>query len=172
MERIRKALDDLDLHYKIDEQSNTVLIEFWTDTAGQDVPVEMDFDGTPEGFVKEFKKRAEEYDPFEEFEIYHAMLGKRGVPDSAYTLLRDCQEAKATLIKIAGKLKQAISDSKKENVNLGTFSVDVQMQENGLYDVYIAHEGSSGEHYADVTVDRIGELLAGDIECIAEAYQA
>lgn len=57
-------------------------------------------------------------------------------------------------------------------INLGTFSVDVQMQGNGKFDVYIAHEGSSGEHYTDVTADKIGELVAGDIECIAESYAA
>jgi len=58
-----------------------------------------------------------------------------------------------------------------ENRNdLGTFTVDVQLMSNGLFDVYLAHEGSSGEHYKNITADRIGELLAGDIECIAEAY--
>lgn len=54
--------------------------------------------------------------------------------------------------------------------NLGSFTADVQKQENGLYDVYISHEGSSGEHYTDVTADKIGELIADDIECIAESY--
>ena len=57
------------------------------------------------------------------------------------------------------------------NKNLGTFTVDVELQPNGKFDVYIAHEGSSGEHYEDVSADRIGELVAGDIECIAEAYE-
>ncbi len=57
------------------------------------------------------------------------------------------------------------------NKNLGTFTVDVELQNNGLYDVYIAHEGSSGEHYTDVTADRIGELVADDIECIKEGYE-
>ncbi len=56
-------------------------------------------------------------------------------------------------------------------IDLGTFTVDVQLQSNGKFDVYIAHEGSSGEHYEDVTADRIGELVADDIECIAEGYQ-
>lgn len=56
-------------------------------------------------------------------------------------------------------------------IDLGTFTVDVQLEENGKYDVYIAHEGSSGEHYTDVSADKIGELVAEDIECIAEGYQ-
>ena len=59
----------------------------------------------------------------------------------------------------------------KDKNNLGTFTAHVQLMSNGLFDVYLAHEGNSGEHYENVTVDRIGELLAGDIECIAEAYQ-
>ena len=57
------------------------------------------------------------------------------------------------------------------NIDLGTFTVDVQIQENGKFDIYIAHEGSSGEHYTDVTADKIGEIVADDIECIAEGYQ-
>lgn len=56
-------------------------------------------------------------------------------------------------------------------IDLGTFTVDVQLEENGKFDVYIAHEGSSGEHYTDVSADKIGELVAEDIECIAEGYQ-
>lgn len=55
--------------------------------------------------------------------------------------------------------------------DLGTFTVDVQLQENGLYDVWIAHEGSSGEHYKDVSADKIGTILAGDIESIKESYE-
>lgn len=55
--------------------------------------------------------------------------------------------------------------------NLGTFSVDVEMQENGKFDVWIAHEGSSGSHYTDVDADRIGQLLADEVDCIAEEYR-
>ena len=58
-----------------------------------------------------------------------------------------------------------------KNIDLGSFSVDVQLQENGKFDIYIAHEGSSGEHYTDVSADKIGELMAEDIECLAEGYQ-
>ena len=57
------------------------------------------------------------------------------------------------------------------NVNIGTFTVDVERQDNGKFDVYIAHEGSSGEHYKDVDSERIGELVADEIETVAEAYE-
>lgn len=56
-------------------------------------------------------------------------------------------------------------------MELGVFTVNVTLQDNGLYDVYLAHEGNSGEHYTDVTSDRIGVLLADDIECIRESYE-
>ncbi len=55
-------------------------------------------------------------------------------------------------------------------MDLGTFSVEVMVQENGLYDVWIAHEGCSGEHYVDITAERIGKLLADDIDCIRDGY--
>lgn len=56
-------------------------------------------------------------------------------------------------------------------MDLGVFTVDVKLQDNGLYDVYLAHEGNSGEHYTDVTGDRIAVLLANDIECVRESYE-
>ena len=46
------------------------------------------------------------------------------------------------------------------------FSVDVEKQENGLLDVYIESEGSSGLHYKDVTAEKIGVLLAEEIKNI------
>ena len=59
---------------------------------------------------------------------------------------------------------------KKGNIDIGSFDVDVQLMEDGTFDVYLSHEGSSGEHYEHVSPDRIGELLAGDIEAVAENY--
>lgn len=56
-------------------------------------------------------------------------------------------------------------------MELGVFTVDVTLQDNGLYDVYLAHEGNSGEHYTDVTGDRIAILLVDDIECVRESYE-
>lgn len=53
-------------------------------------------------------------------------------------------------------------------LDLGTFSVDVKVQENGRYDVWITHDGNSGEHYKDATSDCIGKLIADEIECVKE----
>lgn len=54
-----------------------------------------------------------------------------------------------------------------DETELGTFTVDVTLLSTGRYDVYIAHEGSSGEHYTDITADRIGEIVAEDIVSVA-----
>lgn len=121
MERIEKVLDMLDIPvYKWSKQENSDdwygLVEFWTDTAGQDMPVEIDFDGTAEDFVKEFVEYAENYDVDEEVEIYAESRGQRGVPSTIRELLDDCQEAKDTLMKIADRLQVAIGlkeDTKK-----------------------------------------------------------
>lgn len=53
-------------------------------------------------------------------------------------------------------------------VNIGLFSVDVELQDNKLLDVYLSHEGSSGAHYKNVTSDKIGELLARLIDSVIE----
>ena len=55
-----------------------------------------------------------------------------------------------------------------KNKNVGTFTIDVELQENGLYDVWLAHEGSSGENYKDTTIERIGLLVTDLIDCVVE----
>lgn len=50
-------------------------------------------------------------------------------------------------------------------MQLGNFSVDVEIQQNGKLDVWMAHEGSSGAHYTDVSADEVGQMLAEMIEC-------
>ena len=113
MKRIEKALDALGIgRYdweKREDGSWYGIIEFWTDTAGQDIPTEIDFDGTAKDFVEKFCEAADNYDVDEEVELYVDMRGKRGVPETVRELLDDCQEAKDTLMEIAEKLKEAIA---------------------------------------------------------------
>ena len=90
-------------------KKDSALIEFWTDTAGQDIPVEIDYDGTVENLVDKFTAYAENYDVDGEVEIYVNMRGENGVPSSIRELLDDCQEAKDTLMEIANNLNNAIS---------------------------------------------------------------
>ena len=105
MDRIIKALDDMGIYHKID--SNYALVEFWTDTAGQDIPTEFEYDGTASDFVKQFTKCAYAYDVDEEIELYVGMRGQRGVPERVRDIIDDCEEAKETLLNIANALLQA-----------------------------------------------------------------
>ena len=117
MERIKKTLEKLGYGYDIEEQKNGTwygLVEFWTNTAGQDIPTEIEFDGTAEDFVKQFCQSAENYDVDEEVSVYVSQLGKRGVPDTVGKLLDDCQEAKGTLMRIAKALQYALTGEYKD----------------------------------------------------------
>jgi len=109
--KIKEILEKKGIKYEIRPKEGYGLVEFWTDTAGQDIPTEFDFDGTPEGFVKEFVERAENYDVDEEVELFASMRGKRGVPDTIRELIDDCQEAKDTLLDIAKALKDGNAKS-------------------------------------------------------------
>lgn len=114
MERIERVLDKLADVAKYDWYKNKDgtwygLVEFWTDTAGQDVPTEFVFDGTAEDFVKQFCEAAENYNVDDEVELFVNMRGKNGVPNTVRELLDDCQEKKDTLMEIAAKLKEAIA---------------------------------------------------------------
>lgn len=95
--------------------------------------------------------------------------------DKIFSLMEDCNFHSVNSDFEAGKYtKYTGTDDTADtqnDIDMGTFSVDVKLQKNGKYDVYIAHEGSSGSHYTDVTADKIGELVAEDIECLAEGYQ-
>ena len=106
-EEIYDVLDDMGVKYT-NYCETEVLIEFWTDTAGQDIITEFNYDGTPEDFVKQFTERAKNYDVDEEVEIFVGMRGKNGVPNTVRELLDDCQEAKDTLMEIATKLQNAL----------------------------------------------------------------
>ncbi len=106
MERIKAALDKLNVKYNIDP--DTAYIEFWTDTANHDVFDAIEYNGTPEDFVNKFEEIAEGYDIDDEVEIYIPMRGTHGVPSSVRTILEDIEEAKKTWMDIATTLRAAI----------------------------------------------------------------
>lgn len=104
-EMIETVLDDFNLRYDISDNTYA-LVEFWTDTAGQDIIVELSYNGTPDDFILEFSDHADSYDVDEEVELYVSMRGKNGVPETVRELLDDCQEAKDTLMNISDRLKK------------------------------------------------------------------
>ena len=124
--KIKEILEEKGVRYEIRPKEGYGLVEFWTDTAGQDIPTEFDFDGTPEGFIKEFVERAQNYDVDEEVELYAGMRGKQGVPDTIRELLDDCQEAKDTLLDIAKALKK---DSAKLITEFGAAFIQKPLDE-------------------------------------------
>lgn len=113
MERVKEVFDDLGFgRYDWRKNKDNTwygIFEFWTDTADQDIPTEIDFNGTAEDFTKKFVEAAENYNVDDEVETYVDMRGKNGVPNTVRELLNDCQEAKDTLMKIAEKLKEAVA---------------------------------------------------------------
>lgn len=50
------------------------------------------------------------------------------------------------------------------NKTIGNFIVEVEQQDNGLFDAYIAEEDGSGVHYRDLTIEMIGEYVKDMIE--------
>ena len=118
MKRIKKTLENMGIRYEIEDQS--AFVEFWTDTAGQDIPTEFDFDGTAEDFVKKFTEAAENYDVDSEVELYAGMRGQRGVPETIREIIDDCEEAKATLLSIAEALKKATTETNRTIYTLRT----------------------------------------------------
>ncbi len=101
MKRIERILDDMGIKHKI--ESDHALIEFWTDAAGQDIPVEIYYDGTEIDFIHQFADYAENYDVDEQVELFVGMRGQNGVPGTVREIIDDCQEAKDTLTKIANR---------------------------------------------------------------------
>ncbi len=116
-EKIYDVLDESNVRYDTNycESETEAIIEFWTDTAGQDIVTEFDYDGTPEDFIEQFTERAENYDVDEEVELYVNMRGKDGVPDTVRELLDDCEEAKDTLMEISRKLKNVLTENNEHD---------------------------------------------------------
>ena len=88
--KIRKVIEDLGWNINSDTS-----IEIWTDTSGQDVPIECN----KKGELKEtIRYRAENYDVNEEvgFFLEASNRGFQGVPD-VVTLVDDCREVEEKL---------------------------------------------------------------------------
>ena len=76
---------------------------------------------------------------------------------------KDCLCKDGMIIDGMGNYEKDINET-----NLGCFTVEVTLREDGKYDAFIAHEGSSGSKYQGITVDEIGRMVADDIESVAK----
>ena len=59
----------------------------------------------------------------------------------------------------------------KENIQLTTIDVDVQILPDNTLDLYLSTAGSSGEHYVGITPEQVGDHVAGLIDCLADAQE-
>lgn len=113
MKKIEEILEYMEVIYKYYKEDGKEyyygLIEFWTDTAGQDIITDFYYDGTAKDFVDKFTERALSYNVDTEVELNIDSRGKYGVPDTVEELLNDCKEAKDTLMSIAKKLQESIA---------------------------------------------------------------
>lgn len=96
--------EDVDL----DNPQGDIMIEFWTDTAGQDVVIELEGICGTHDLYKKLYDWWDRYDAEEEFELWYPMHGKRGVPDSPYTLLQDLEEVGRTVYELLDDIKREI----------------------------------------------------------------
>lgn len=108
LNRIKAAIEEMASFEEEDEEDGKfVTIEFWTDTAGQDVIIQFNYDGTSDDFMEQLRNYVNNYDPNEETKLYSENMGQNGVPDSIETILEDCEEARATMIDILNKCEEA-----------------------------------------------------------------
>lgn len=161
MKRIEAVLDEMSINYDIEKDH--ALIEFWTDTAGQDIPVEIDYDGTVEDLVEKFVEYANNYDVDDEVKVYVNMRGQNGVPNTVRELLDDCQEAKDTLMEIADELQNAIAKHKKKHISVtmkvtGLYSTTITVDENASLDEIKLEAQSDFLNTRFDLVDKEGEI--------------
>ncbi len=74
-----------------------IMLEFWTDTANQNIVIELSDVNGFEDFFEKLSRWLDNYDVREEFDIYWSLHGTHGVPDSPYTLLEDFEEVQETV---------------------------------------------------------------------------
>ena len=135
MDRLNGVLDEMKIMHDWRERKDGSwygIVEFWTEEAGQDIPTEIEFNGSAKDFVEKFYKAAENYDVDSEVEIYVPMRGERGVPYHVMDIVRDCQEAKDKLMGIAIKLKDTYFEEKWDEL------ADVPFEESSEGKMYLA----------------------------------
>ena len=60
-------------------------------------------------------------------------------------------------------------DSK--NTFLGNFNLDIQVQPDGKFDLYVAEEGSSGVHHSNLKLEDIGRIVVDVVRPYVEAQE-
>lgn len=82
-------------------------LEFYS-PCGEDVIETVWHDNTPEGFVRGFRKCADEFDVDEHVELWVDSRGQNGVPATVRELLEDAESIKETLMSVASRLESEV----------------------------------------------------------------
>lgn len=53
-------------------------------------------------------------------------------------------------------------------IKLSAISIDVSVNSDGTFDTWISTESSSGDHYDRISSNRLGDIVADLVECLAE----
>ena len=111
LNRIKAAIEEVaNFEEDNEEDGKFATIEFWTDTAGQDVIIQFNYDGTSDDFMEQLRNYVNSYDPNEETKLYSENMGQNGVPDSIETILEDCKEAQSTMQDILNECEKAYNE--------------------------------------------------------------
>ena len=105
LEDIRDVVEELGWSFR--EYDDYVMVENWTDVAGQDIFFETN-SKDPAEVIDEIIDYASNYDVDDEFDVYNEYRGKNGVPSSARALLEDLENAQEMWDELAealGKLR-------------------------------------------------------------------
>ena len=106
--KVLKALNDNDYTcLSVDRQDGKYIAELETySPAGEDVIVDIWFDGTNKGFIDSFRQYALEFDPDEHAEMWMEFRGKRGVPHSIRVLIDDADAIQKSLMDVSNALDE------------------------------------------------------------------
>lgn len=104
--KIQKILDQNDYTLvSIKKQKEEHIAELETySPAGEDVIIDIWFDGTNKGFIDSFRQYALEFDPDEHAEMWVEFRGRRGVPHGIRELIDDADAIQESLMTVSNAL--------------------------------------------------------------------
>ena len=106
-DEIEERLDDNDYSIvNIDKHGDKYVAELETySPEGEDVIIDIFYDGTDGDFIRQFREYANDFDPDEHAEMWVEGRGKNGVPESILDLINDAQAIKDDLLHMADILE-------------------------------------------------------------------
>lgn len=153
-ERTIEILENNDMHaYDRSEQHGEFVreIEFYS-PEGEDVIETIFYDGTDEGFIREFKANAINFDADEHAEMWIEGRGKRGVPESVRDLITDAEWIKDTLLSVADELEADENTEKKLYKCTITITDGEQTEEQDFYIEAYSFEEATENIKADLDI--------------------